>query len=83
MLRIPRNEFKDVKKTQITVFEIKINMLTFIARLLAKKLNKTVKVIIKILAEKSLNLFKIQSLVRFLSFCFQVVHLGQISISKL
>ncbi len=80
---IPRNEFKDGEKTQIMVFGIEIDTSTFIARLPAEKLDKAVKAIAKILAEKSVSLLKIQSLIEFLSFCFQAVCLDRVFMRRL
>lgn len=70
LLRILRNELKNGEGTQITVFRIEIDTSIFIARLLTEKRDKAVKATAKILVEKSVSLLKIQSLVRFLSFCF-------------
>lgn len=62
---------------------IKIDTSTFIARLPAEKLDKAVKATAKILAEKSVSLLEIQSLVGFLSFCSQAVRLGRVFMRRL
>lgn len=58
-MKISRNESKNLEKTQITVFGIEIDTSTFITRLSAEKLDKTVKATAKILAEMSISLLKI------------------------
>lgn len=52
LLRIPKNKSKDGKRTQITVFKIKIDTSIIIAKLPAKQLDKTVKATAKNLYRK-------------------------------
>lgn len=76
LLGIPRNESKDGKGTQITVFGIEIDTSTFTARLPAEKLDKAIRATSKVLAEHFVSLLIVQFVVGFLSFCSQAVRLG-------
>ncbi len=75
LLGIPRNDSKDVERTQVIMFAIKIDTRKFTAKLPDKKLEKAVKANSKVLAEQSVTFLDIQSLVGFLSFCSQALRL--------
>lgn len=78
LIHIQRNKLKDCKRTIIIVFEIKVNTSNFSVRLSKKKINKTIKVIEKILKKKSISFTNMQLLVRFLLFWSQVIRLKQV-----
>lgn len=78
LLEIIKNNSKNWKKMQIIIFEIEIDTKNFIAKLSNKKLEKTVKTISKVLAKQLIIFLNIQFLIRFVSFCFQVMHLKNI-----
>ena len=83
LLGILRNNLKDAKGTLVIVFGIEIDTRNFTARLPNDKLEKAVKATNKVLVEQSVTFLDIQSLVGFLSFCFQAVHLGRVFMRRL
>lgn len=48
LLDISKNNSKDMERIKVIVFEIKINIKSFIARLLKNKLDKAIKIIGKV-----------------------------------
>lgn len=80
LLKISRNDLKDIEGILIIVFEIEIDTKNFIARLLNNKLEKTGKAISKVLTKQLVTFLDIQLLVGFLSFCLHAVRLGKVFI---
>lgn len=83
LLNLLQNNLKNCQETVVIVFGIKIGTARSTARLSADKLGKAVKVITKVLSQKTVNFLNIQSLVRFFSFCFQAVKLGRVFMRRL
>lgn len=83
LLGILRNDLKDIEGTLVIVFKIEIDIRKLIVRLPNNKLEKAVKVLSNILAKQFVTFPKIQSLVKFFSFCSQAMHLGRLFIRKL
>lgn len=65
------------------VFRIEVHTSNFSVRLLIKKLDKIIKATKKVLKEIFISFINMQLLVKFLSFYFQVIRLGQGFIQKL
>lgn len=80
LLDIPKNNSKNVEDTKMVVFGIKINTKSFIARLLNKKPDETIKATSKVLAKQLVTFLDIQFLVEFLSFYSQAVCLERVFI---
>lgn len=59
LLKIPRNNSKDVIGTQVTIFGITIDKKNFTARLPDEKLGKAVKTTSRVLAEQLVTLLNI------------------------
>lgn len=68
---------------EVIIFDIEINIKTFIAKLLDKKLKNMAKVTSKILAKQSATFLEMQFLAKSLFFYLQVVYLGKVFIKKL
>lgn len=68
MLKITKNDLKDVKDILIIIFGIEIDIKNFTARLPNDKLEKVVKAISKVLIKQLVIFFDIQLLIEFLSF---------------
>ncbi len=83
LLGISRNDSKDRERTQITVFGIEVDKSSFTARLPPEKLEKAIKATAKVLAEQFVSFLDIQSLVGFLSFCYQAVRLSYFFMRRL
>ena len=83
LLGIPRNDSKDRKGTMIIVFSIDVDTNPFTARLPAEKLEKARKATEKLLKDKLVSFYEMQSLVGFLSFCSQAVRLGRVFMRRL
>ncbi len=60
LLGIPRNNSKDRKGTQITVFDIEVDTSSFTAKLPPEKLEKAIKAMAKVPAEQSVSFLDIQ-----------------------
>lgn len=82
LLKITKNNSKNSKKMQIIIFEIEIDTKNFIAKLPNQKLEKAVKAISKVLAKQLIIFLNIQSLIKFLFFCFQAMCLKSVFIQK-
>ena len=77
-LGIPRNDGKDSTGTVCSILGIEVDTNTFEARLPIDKLNRAIALTQLALTQRSLSLRDAQSLSGFLSFCSQVVQLGQV-----
>ncbi len=85
LLGIPRNKKKDCCGTKVSVFGIEVDTSTFTARLSQDKLERAIKKTGEVLSDSSnsISYLDIQSLVGFLSFCSQAVHLGRVIMRRL
>lgn len=83
LLGLPRNDSKDCQGTVVIVFGIEIDTSLFTACLPRDKLEKAIKATLKVLSQKVVSFSNIQSLVGFLSFCFQAVRLGRVFMRRL
>lgn len=83
LLEIPRSDSKDQIGTKLSVFGIKVDTARFIARLPRDKLERAIQKTGKVLADDSVSLLDIQSLVGFLFFCSQAVRLERVFMRRL
>ena len=83
LLGLPRNDSKDCQEAEVIFFGIEIDTSLFTARLPADKLEKAIRTTLKVLSEKAVSFIDIQSIVEFLSFCFQAVRLGRVFMRRL
>ncbi len=83
LLGPPRNDYKDCQGTVVTVFGIEVHTSLFMARLPWEQLEKAILASLKVLSQKTVSYIDIQSLVGFLSFCYQAVRLGRVFMRRL
>ncbi len=71
LLGMPRNDSKNCRGTEVSIFGIKVDTTTFTARLPQDKLERVIKKTGEVLDDpsNSISYLNIQSLVGFLSFC--------------
>ncbi len=83
LLGLLRNNSKDCQGTMITIFGIEVDFPSFTARFPWDKLEKAILASLKVLSQKAISYIDIQSLVRFLYFCFQAVRLDRVFLRRL
>ena len=83
LLGVSRNASLDCQGREVMVFGIEIDISSFTAQLPVNKLEKAIRATLKVVSQKTVSLIDIQSLVGFLSLCFQAVRLGQVFMRRL
>jgi hypothetical protein len=83
VLKVLIKSFKNEKNTIISVFDIEMNINTFIARLSTDKLIKIIKSIYLISITIIINLLEMQSLIEFLFFCAWAIRLSHVFMRRL
>ncbi len=83
LLGDPRNDSKDCQGKVVRVFGIEVDTYSFTTRRSRNKLEKAILASSKVLSQKAVSYIGIQSLVGFLSFCFQAVRLGRVFMRRL
>lgn len=83
LLVMPNNGPKEEQGTVVIVFEIEIDIVNLIARLLLEKLEKIRSATLAALPLASIRLLDIRSLIKYLSFCAKAVCLGRVFMRKL
>ncbi len=79
----PPNNSKHCQGKVVTVFGIEVDKSSFTALLPRNKFEKAILASSKFLSQKAVSYIDIQSLVEFLSFCFQAVGLGRVFMRRL
>lgn len=82
LLGLPQNIFKDCQRIVVIVFGLEIDTSLFTAQLPVNKREKKNKVTLKGFSQEMVSFINIQSLIRFLSFCFQAIRRGRVFIKK-
>ncbi len=83
LLGVPQNDFKDIQRTAIMAFGIKVDTSCFTAYLPKKKLDKVTRATAKIFNQKSFSFINMQLLVGFFSCCYLAVKLGRVFLRRL